>query len=318
MIERIGSRLREYFKYKMKNEPVSKEALVKKGEYYVWEDLDCNDTCVAAWQGMTYLHRTKDELCKAISEEDISKLKSAFVYWLDNDFQNSNWWYSQIGVPMAVCDIVILLEDRLSKEELDKAIRIIEKGSLKKSEYIKQWTGANLIWGIWTTAKHALIEKDGNLLKRAVKYASREVRLARGDEEGIKPDFSFFQHGTLHYTLGYGRSFTVSLSLLVYILSGSEYQLTQEKLEILVRFLLEGQAMMMRGRSVDYLAIGREYCRINSLKADEVYDSALLLSETVDIPCYQEQLPLWRGMKILRIRWDCGQIGKGRILSALD
>lgn len=290
MIEDLMVIKQRYYEYLWRNVEDAEEylsLLQNEGDLYRWSDLNCQDSNTANWQGHTFLNRTRlvlQRYGRDMDKELFDKLAGAFRYWLKHDFQNTNWWYMQIGVPSALCDLTIMLEDELTEEELDKAVSIIQRGSFSHNQHAYNMTGANLIWGVWTTVKHALLVQDCELLKKAVNRASYEFEIADGLKEGVKPDYSFFQHGPQHYTMGYGRSFTESLSPMVYILSGTEYQFSKEILKLLVDFLLEGQVYMIRNGTVDYLAIGREYCRPEAYTSIAIRRAAELYSKTSSIP----------------------------------
>ncbi len=273
---------------------VWEEHLVRDSGYVYFNDIDYTHHDGTIWDALNHINRILDKLMscgkdaalrdKALLED----INGALDYWYDNDFQNPNWWYNQIGIVNALSAVTMLLIDVLTPERIARSAEIIKRGSAAECPAILRWTGANLVWGIRDTIYHALITEDRDLLMQASQRMADEIFLAEGGAEGIKPDMSFYQHGPMLYSCGYGRSFTRETAQLIAILSGSDFALPTEKVRLFEKFVLEGQRYMMRGKYVDYQTIGREIARPNAVSAAPFADALRVLRETAECSRFDE------------------------------
>lgn len=273
---------------------VWEDHLVRENGYVYFDDLDYTQQDVACWDALNHINRILDKLMSCGKEAALADkallddINGALDYWYDNDFKNPNWWYNQIGLVNALSAVTIMLLDVLAPERIAKSAEIIKRGSAAGCPEILQWTGANLVWGIRDTIYHALIIGDRDLLMQASRRMADEIYLAEGSGEGIKPDMSFYQHGPLLYSCGYGRSFTRETAQLIAILSGSDFAVSTEKVRLFEAFVLDGQRYMTRGRYVDYQTIGREIARPHAVSAAPLADALRVLRETRECSRFDE------------------------------
>ncbi len=83
--------------------------------------------------------------------------------------------------------------------------------------------------------------------------------------EGIQPDWSFHQHGAQFYSGSYGLSFVNDCIRFTAFAWGTRYQIPAESMQVLTRFILDGQQWMIRGDTFDHSAVGREVARPGKL-----------------------------------------------------
>ena len=239
-------------------------SLVTEGNTAYWPDIDYADLERSAWKAAAHYTRLESVLVAAGRDrlrEDEAYRRTALAvlrYWLVQDFRNPNWWHNEIGMPRHIADLSLLLWDYMPASDREMALTLIGRGSMKCAPKITGWTGANLIWGIQNTVKHALLSQDGDLLLLALSRASKEIDYG---EEGIQPDGAFRQHGPRWYSGGYGASFTYDLSMLIYVLDGSPYQFSEDKIRMFLLHVLDGQRVMMKNGYFDYCGVGREFSR---------------------------------------------------------
>lgn len=273
---------------------VWEDHLVRDNGYVYFDDIDYTQQDSAVWDALNHINRIIDRLMSSGKEAALADkillndINCALDYWYDNDFRNPNWWYNQIGLVSALSAATIMLIDVLSPERIAKSTEIIKRGSAAGYPAMLQWTGANLVWGIRDTIYHALITEDRDLLMLASRRLADEIYLAQGSGEGIKPDMSFYQHGPILYSCGYGRSFTREIAQLIAILSGSEFAVSTEKVRLFEKFVLDGQRYMMRGKYVDYQTIGREIARPDAVSAAPFTDALRVLRETGECSRFDE------------------------------
>ena len=262
-------------------------------EGWYWSDIDYKNPLKSFWPAAKHYERMQLILnCFGKSRllcdgEYAEKMTGALRYWLSNDFKNPNWWHDQIGTPQGIGDIAIRMRSVLDKETLAEVADLISRGSMAKNKAIAdEWTGANFMWGALNTIRHALLTEDDALMRAVVERIAKEISVDM--PEGIQSDFSFFQHGPRLYSGGYGRSFTHKMSIIIFLLNGTKYQLPTEKTELFLSFVLEGLRPMTKCSALDWACVGREIARIDAIDLGIIKDALELLSKAPSLPRKQE------------------------------
>lgn len=261
---------------------------------YLWRDLDYADRSRSGvWQAAKHTHRLEAAIVRCGRERlhddgaAREKLLGALRFWLIRDFQNPNWWHNEIGTPALLGDIGLLLWEYLSGEETEQLLRLVSRGSVGSRPELLRRSGANLIWEILNSVRHALLSGDAALLRVCRDCAEKEMEVSG---EGIQPDGSFYQHGPRWYSGGYGASFTFELSRLVWLFRGTSFGFPDERLAVFLRHVLDGQRRMMLHGYFDYAGVGREITRRGALRPAELIAGVRLLAEIGDLPRRAEVL----------------------------
>lgn len=298
MFETIRSRYAQLlwdgnFYHDVRNDQPLDEALVP-GDYpgtWFWPDIDYTNQDRANWRATAHYRRIQAALHAGGPERlqndpaFTTKIIGALEYWICHGFTNPNWWHNDIGTPRNIADILLMLYPVLPKEVLTCGAALVGNGSMaNRPEISADWTGANLIWGASNTIKHAILIEDETLLRQAVERAARELQIAKNGEEGIQPDGSFFQHGPRLYSGGYGRSFADEISQMTFCLQQTPFQFPKDCLDNFLVHILDGLQYMTRGDSLDYVCIGREFVRVNAVKAGRLKVALELMTRTADMP----------------------------------
>ena len=176
-------------------------------------------------------------------------------YWYDREPVNANWWWNQIGVPMALGNCLLHVAEVCGQERIERAVPLFERfhpGS--------RFTGQNLVWVACIAIRHGILTGDPALTAEGFGWIDREVEVMPG-AEGIQPDLSFFQHGLLLYSGGYGAGFISDVASFAALASGTGYAWSETKVKLLDELILDGTRWMVRGRSFDPGIIGREITR---------------------------------------------------------
>lgn len=215
-------------------------------------------------------------------------------FWLKADLHNPNWWHNQIGQPRYMGMAALLLKSWLTEEQRMQALRILEQGSLYSNPGFHAWTGANLLWGVSNTLQHALLAGDFSIAEKALGRAEQELVIKDGDQEGIKPDYSFFQHSTQLYTGGYGRSFVEEVSRIIFVLHGTSMQFSTAHLQVLADYILEGQRWAVKDDGWDFTTVGREIARPEALSGPALRQSLYRLSLVEEMPRRTELSDFYR------------------------
>lgn len=241
-----------------------------------YNDIDYSSTDKARWEPYTHLARLERLLLSG--EESVKPLCLKLLgFWLNNDFICPNWWYNEIGIPMILADVTVILVDSIDKSVRDALLSRIARGIVTpETDLTKRgvYTGANLLWLSSNTMLYALLTEDEELLRFITALAANETVEAK---EGLQSDDTFFQHGPRLYSAGYGRSFVTSIVPMMHVLDSTEFAFPEYALDNLARHVLDGLRYMMHRGYYDYVAVGREYVRHNALSARGLLRSAKIL-----------------------------------------
>jgi chondroitin AC lyase len=225
-----------------------------------WADINYDDRALTFWQPQTHVSRLLD-MARAYRRGDSplhgdEKLKSsvfaAFDYWMKKDPRGRNWFHNQIGVPRQMLQVLFVLESELSPERMKAGLKILKRAAIRG-------TGQNLVWLAQIVAGRACLIGDAELCAKAYKAISDEIRITT--KEGIQPDMSFHQHGAQLYNGGYGMGFGNDGAQFARMLRGTRFAFPPEKIDILSRYILDGQQWMFRGIHMDYSVHGRAITR---------------------------------------------------------
>jgi chondroitin AC lyase len=227
-----------------------------------WPDIDYADQNPAVWKTVNHIGNIL-QLARAYAAPTSSlkgdvRLRKAILqaldYWYSHDYANPNWWYNEIGVPQQLAPVLLIIENDLDRERRERGIAILARAKLGM-------TGQNLIWTAEINVKRGILANDPALMEEALGRISQALSLSL--EEGIQPDYSFHQHGSLLYSHGYGAEFALDCARFASILTGTKYALPPEKIKILNALVLDGHQWFTRGKACDFGTLGRQITRRN-------------------------------------------------------
>ena len=188
-------------------------------------------------QGLDYMH-----------ENYYTKRFPKIITGLDN------WWHWDIGIPHLLLEIITLLKDELTMEQINKYLSPID-------EYIfyPKYTMANRADIALACVLSGVYQKDYQRVAISVEML-RELFENVEIGDGFYDDGSFIQHDLYAYTGGYGVSLIDSLSRVSYILDNSCFRLDdamKEKqynwiINSFIPLIYDGAFFdLVRGRDVD-------------------------------------------------------------------
>lgn len=176
----------------------------------------------------------------------------AYDYWTRKRPRCPNWWYNVIGVPRTMYRLMLLIEPDLSPAQFAAGIEVLKEARLGM-------TGENLVWVAEVNIARGCLTKDPWLVQLAFSRLAKEIRITT--EEGIQPDFSFYQHGAQLYSGGYGRGFAADCAHFARLARGTAFAFSSGKVDLLSHYLLDGEQWMVRGPTFDHSVCGREITR---------------------------------------------------------
>ncbi|THF84587.1 golvesin C-terminal-like domain-containing protein [Cohnella fermenti] len=184
--------------------------------------------------------------------------------WLGANSYNSsiarsayNWWHWQIGIPLSLNDIVVLLYDDLSATQ-----RAAYMDTVDYFTPAVNLSGANRAWQAVVIGVRAVLVKDSTKAAAArdgLSGAGIFPYVTSGD--GFYADGSFIQHSKIAYNGGYGLSLLQMTSDLMYLLAGSSAQVTDSNQSHVWQWVYDSfQPLLYKGAMMD-MTRGREISR---------------------------------------------------------
>jgi len=230
-----------------------------------WPDVDYVTNERHAWTAVRHLTRCRrmalawagDEGPLHGDESLLAALRPALKHWVDEGYQSCGWWWNQIGVPRAMRDIVVALDDALSGELRAGAIGVI-------GQFRLGGTAANLLWSAELALHHGCLTGREEQVARAARAIEEEITV--GQAEGIQDDWSFFQHAERLQAFHYGRSYLEIAVDMAWQLRGTRWEFPPEKLEVVTNYILEGLQWMCRGTATVPATLDRAVTRRGYLR----------------------------------------------------
>ena len=188
--------------------------------------------------------------------------------------QYDNWWDWEIGSPLRLTDICVLLYDQLTPTQ-----RTNYMTAVNFQTPTPDMTQANKVW------KARIVGVRGCLVKNSAKialcrdaFSSVFPYVSTGD--GYYTDGSFIQHDDHPYTAGYGASLISTMAPVLDWLSGSTWTVTDPAQANLYRWVFDSyEPIIYRGNTFD-LVRGRQAGRANTTSSGhDMIDSILRIAQ---------------------------------------
>lgn len=195
------------------------------------------------------------------------KLKDNIIYaleWINKNAYNSeieqygNWWEWMIGVPARLNNIVVLMYDDLTEDQITRYMDAIQKFLPSIEPGSKYHTGANLADVCLNKLLQGVNEKNPEKIKEASEDISDVFDYVTSGD-GFYPDGSYVQHGIVAYTGSYGNVLIDKISNVMFLLEGTPWKIEAESKNNIYNWIFEsfdpiiykGYVMdMVRGRSI--------------------------------------------------------------------
>ena len=235
------------------------EALLRtQTEQGSWSDIDYTDNRRSGWMPKKHidkilllakLYRTEGSPYKN-SEEVATVIHRALGFWFEQKLVCPNWWYNQIGIPITLGPALILFESELTDTERTEAIRVMSQSRFGM-------TGQNKVWLAGNVLIRALLENDLALVQAARDTIASEI--VTGRKEGIKPDWSFHQHGAMQQFGNYGAAYLSGMSFWAAAFQGTSLALPNHQLALLNQLMMNGFRRIVWKGHMDINSLGRQF-----------------------------------------------------------
>lgn len=249
---------------------------IQKDDKKIWDDLA--DYSKSA--NLTKTYRRLEQIAKSVTnpkskyyndKEAISTVKRSMKlmednYYNENTESKGNWWDYEIGAPRAINNILTIMNQYFSKEEIVKLLRPISKMVPNPSKImVSQNRGKKAVGGnLSDLGKVKVIEgillEDNEKLEVAINTVSNVLEVV-SEGEGFHYDGSYVDHPNIAYTGAYGNVLIDGFSQLLPVIQASPYKIEQNKLKILYNWIHEGfLPLIYRGELMD-MTRGRSLSR---------------------------------------------------------
>ncbi|MEK4509151.1 polysaccharide lyase family 8 super-sandwich domain-containing protein [Paenibacillus sp. FSL K6-2524] len=248
------------------------------GRTYLWSDY--NSTTNSSHITLSY-NRLKDmAIAFATPGTDLYRnevLKNDIIAGLDWMHENrynttratyNNWWDWEIGSPQSVADIVTLMYNDLTAEQIagytstidrfipDPTKRLIGAPGLKE-------TGANLLDKSLALLLRGVLGKDEAIIVQA-RGAISSVFPYVTSGDGFYMDGSFIQHGNIAYTGSYGSVLLGDVSKLLTVLNGSSWPIEVSDFGNVWKWVTDSFEPVIYNGHIMEMVSGRAVSRFNN------------------------------------------------------
>jgi hyaluronate lyase len=172
--------------------------------------------------------------------------------------QYSNWWDWEIGTPLRLTNICVLLYDQLTATQ-----RTNYMNAVNHQVPTPDMTRANQVWKARNVGlRGCLVKSSAKLALCRDAFSSVFPYVSSGD--GFYADGSFVQHDFHPYTAGYGSSLISIMAPTLHWLSGSTWAITDPAQSNVFRWVFDSyEPIIYNGNALD-LVRGREAGRADA------------------------------------------------------
>ena len=236
-----------------------------------WSDINYADQRRSGWEPRVHAERAL-QLAKLYqspsspyyhSEKIRVSYQKAINYWAKAKIRCLNWWYNEIGIPKTLGDSYMLMYEEMSPDDIQGAIEVLDAAKIGG-------TGQNRVWLSGVVLVRAILQNDTLLARQACDAILDQVVLGNG--EGIKPDWSFHQHGAQLQFGNYGLAFISDMSFYARILRGTSFAMSDDKRHIINQLMDQGYRWIVWNRYMDVNALGRQF--FHNAQVDKAYSVA--------------------------------------------
>ncbi|UUZ97001.1 discoidin domain-containing protein [Paenibacillus sp. P25] len=261
------------------------------GRTYLWSDLSSPSTT----SHMTASYNRLREMAVAYATKGsplennaalLSDIVSALDWMYANRYNESktetfNWWDWEIGVPLALNDIVVILYNQLTSAQIVSYMNAV--GHFQPA--VLQ-TGANRVWECTINAVRGIIVKDSAKIAGARDGLSAVLAyITTGN--GFYEDGSFIEHVKYSYNGGYGKALLSSISKVLYVLDGSAWTVTDPNKQNVFKWVYDSfEPLIYKGSMLD-MTRGREISRAdgeNHAAGHDVIQSIIQIAQFAPEP----------------------------------
>lgn len=217
---------------------------------------------------MAYAYSTKGGALyhnQQLQSDIVSALEWVYVkQYNETGTAFGNWWNFEIGIPAKMTDIIVMMYDALTSEQIARYIAAIDhytpdiqSNLFDTSSY---YTGANRSDILMYKLVDAILLKSESRI-RAVGSEMSPLFAYVTSGDGFYDDGSFVMHTSVAYTGSYGSVMLEGVSQLLYLLNGSPWPITDPNVNNFYKWIYDGVApLIYKGMTMD-MVNGRSIVR---------------------------------------------------------
>ncbi|CAF0777841.1 unnamed protein product [Adineta ricciae] len=232
-----------------------------------WSDIDYADAGRANWLTAVHMSRVTTMLqaltANGTTERNNTKLRSAahcaLNTWLVRDWQNPNWWWNRISVPISVTSHLLMLGDDITQFELQKIKEISFRANWWNGD---MWTtGCNLVWMIQAQLYRSLATRNITGIEQGFTRMWQDIMIQPLGKDGVQNDYAYHFHGTQLLSAAYGQDWAMNVFSFFLCSVNTQYAPSLDKLTLFAQFLVKGDAWMIIDNQWDWHVKGRAIAR---------------------------------------------------------
>lgn len=236
-----------------------------------WPDIDYEDVSRTGFEHSEHLGNMLD-MARAYKkpgnrftgDPELKKaIHSAFDFWIEHDFRCDNWWWNEMGTPLRIIRLMLIMDTELTENQRREGLRIAGRAHMQSAG---ARPGGDLIRVATIWGKRGLFMRDPEVLEEVVGIIASEMKTTTG--RGLKPDLSHHhRRDNVISTLSYGMYLPSQFSTWALFIDGTRFSLPRRATELLVDFFLDGVCRSMAyGRYPDPGAKNRGISRRGALR----------------------------------------------------
>ncbi|KAF2330623.1 polysaccharide lyase 8 family protein [Flavobacterium daemonense] len=234
-----------------------------------WGDINYSDRTHATWIPDTHLNRVKNfALAYTMPSSNYYGNKvlyqaiiNSLTYWDQKDPQSGSWWWNQISSPQKVGQILILLRNNTT-QQIPSSLEANLIEQMDRGNPVTQTGAANMVDVATHYIYRGCLKADSAIVQIGVNQSFMPIVLTTGD--GVQYDYSYKAHGSQLYMGGYGSVFIDGEINVAMYVRGTSYALSGTSLNLLSLFVRNSYLKCIRGKNIDFNALGRSISRINA------------------------------------------------------
>lgn len=254
------------------NEARVKQLLVSISPAGSWHHINYEDVSRTGFQHSEHLanmvnmaNAYKKSGNRFAGNPDLKRaVHSALDFWIAHDFRCDNWWWNDMGTPLALINLLLIMDTELTESQREAGLRIAGRAHMQSAG---ARPGGDLIRVATIWGKQGLFTRNTEILEEVLCIIAAEMHTTTG--RGLKPDFSHHhRHDNVISTLSYGLYLPSQFSTWALFIEGTRFSFPQTATELVVDFFLDGICRSMAfGRYPDVGAKNRGLSRRGALNA---------------------------------------------------
>jgi chondroitin AC lyase len=246
----------------------------------MFADVDYSDSSITDWQPRLHCNRITVLSCAYVDPKSrwyndhslYSKIIKGIKAWYLIHPVSDNWWWNVINTQQQIGSTLILM--RFGKEKVSSELETLLISRMKEEGgNPADYTAANRSDVALHCFFRGLLTMNEELVQESVNYIYEPICYTTG--EGFQIDNSFYQHSDQCYLGGYADVLIRGVLPTAIATQNTRYSISDEKLEIMSKYMLGTFAGIIRGSGMFFNCIGRILSRKDALSNPEYWTTNL-------------------------------------------